>query len=330
MNIVKGFTPNGHDEPWLRRARISRRLVMVLALVACAQVEAGITTLDPVADNWTSSCASGCTENNGDDVELRVRTAALYDEPPREIKNFRSLLRFDFFNLPALPEGSQITRATLGLYYFEYHWENPVGREYAVHRVTSSWDEMGSTWQARDGYNTGAPLYWESYLAGDPPYRPGGGDFEANECASVEVPDIGNGVPFDETWMTWDVTELVREWARETYPNEGLLVKDANEFEGDPGFGIAWGPAQFHSSDYYNDTVWPYLEVIIFGDFDDDGDVDLGDHADFHDCFTGPCGEPPCTPPLYEGNPGCVVADFEVDGDVDLEDYAAMQRAMGS
>ena len=150
MNAAKVFTRNRHDGQWSRLTRIGLGLALVAPVFVPGRAEGGITTLDPVADNWISSCGSGCTVNNGDDTELRVRTAALFDEPPREIKNFRSLLQFDLLVLPEVPEGSQITRATLGLYYFKYHWDNPVGREYAVHRVTSSWDEMGSTWQSRD------------------------------------------------------------------------------------------------------------------------------------------------------------------------------------
>jgi len=65
------------------------------------------------------------------------------------------------------------------------------------------------------------------------------------------------------------------------------------------------------------------LSLIIDGDFDDDGVVDLLDFLKFASCFTGPCGDPPCYPPLYEGC--CTIGDFEDDGDVDLADFATFQ-----
>ncbi len=305
--------------------RCGKTIVIVTALAFSTRLEAATVTLDPETDNWLNSCRGAYDHNNGTDAELRVRTAALlFFPPPRDIKNSRSLLLFDVSDLPV--DDSHIHHVILGLYYFEYGWDNPMGREYAVHRVTSSWDELGSTWQSRDMNHTPDPLYWENYHAGIPAYRPGGGDFDTNGYASVEVPDIGDP-PYwnDPTWMTWDVTKLVLEWVNEDYPNEGLLIKDADEFEEDPGVDLAWGPAKFHSSDYGDDTLWPYLEVtyfVIWGDFEEDGDVDLEDFAHWDDCMTGP-DDGPC-----EDN--CCAFDFDRDNDVDLEDYAALQRAMGS
>ncbi|MCP4248206.1 MAG: beta-glucosidase [bacterium] len=59
------------------------------------------------------------------------------------------------------------------------------------------------------------------------------------------------------------------------------------------------------------------------GDFDDNGDVDLADHAHFADCMTGPLGGP--LPP------DCSAADFDVadlndDGDVDLDDFGEFEK----
>ncbi|MCK4660121.1 MAG: hypothetical protein KAV82_11420 [Phycisphaerae bacterium] len=59
-------------------------------------------------------------------------------------------------------------------------------------------------------------------------------------------------------------------------------------------------------------------------DFDGDGDADLSDFACLRDCLTGPCGDPPCDPPLYH-DPCCRLADFDDDGDLDLADFAAFQ-----
>ncbi|MBN2561663.1 MAG: DNRLRE domain-containing protein [Phycisphaerae bacterium] len=236
-------------------------------------------TFNPDADNWISSCSSGCTGNNGDDTDVWIRAASLWGD----VKNFRGLLQFGLSEFPF--DGRHICHATLGLYFYDYHWDSPEGRDYTVHRVTSSWEEMESTWRARDDYSTGNPLYWDSYLAGVPSYQPGGGDFQPDESASAVV-------PAPENWMTWDVTELVREWVDEACANEGLLVKDANEFEEYPGTDIAWGPAHFRSSNYPDDAFWPYLEVtfshtLLAGDLDCDDDVDLNDLPLFIEALLG-------------------------------------------
>ncbi len=63
------------------------------------------------------------------------------------------------------------------------------------------------------------------------------------------------------------------------------------------------------------------------GDVDDDGDVDLADHAAFVTCLTGPCSTATCVPPLYGGSATCAAMDFEGDGDVDLRNFAQFQNA---
>ena len=71
--------------------------------------------------------------------------------------------------------------------------------------------------------------------------------------------------------------------------------------------------ALFYSEEHF------YLQVVIAGDLDDDGDVQLDDYATFQGCLNGPeVTEPP---------PGCEAedfanADFDRDGDVDLGDFA--------
>ncbi|MGB2988186.1 MAG: hypothetical protein WBE26_20145, partial [Phycisphaerae bacterium] len=62
------------------------------------------------------------------------------------------------------------------------------------------------------------------------------------------------------------------------------------------------------------------------GDINGDGAVDLADHASLSDCFTGPCGDGPCDPPL-DTDSCCQIVDFDGDWDVDLNDVAAFQRA---
>lgn len=317
MNGAQQATPNRPGRRWLRASRRAVCLTVVAAGFYCHRAGATTVESNPEADNWVNSCNSGSGVNNGDGLELRVRAATLWGD----IKNFRSLLRFDLADLPA--DSRRITRAVLNIYYYKYHWDNPAGRVYSIYRVTSAWDELESDWLARDDHDTGSPVYWDSYLAGIPSWDPGGGDFDPQAYAFAEVPDIGPGEPFAPAWMTWEVTELVQEWVDGEHPNEGLLVKDADELE-EYVEDIAWGPAQFRSVDYWDDTVWPQLEVIVIGDFNGDGEVDLDDYAGFAECMFGP----EVTPDPAEGCLGAF--DTEPDGDVDLRDFAALQRVLGS
>lgn len=61
--------------------------------------------------------------------------------------------------------------------------------------------------------------------------------------------------------------------------------------------------------------------VLLFGDHDADGDVDMEDTLHYPaDCMTGPDNGPP---PL-----GCEVFDFNNDDDVDMEDFATLLQTL--
>lgn len=222
--------------------------LFVIALIVSSSQRAPAERLAPVADSWVNSCSSSANANYGTDPELRVRTAALWGD----VKNQRSLLRFDLATVPVT--GDLVTQATLNLYLFTYHWDEPQGRTYHVHRVINAWDETHSSWQARDGFQSGQPVFWDAYLDGQPAYQPGGGDFDPRPSSSAMVPAIGE-------WMTWDVTELTRGWIDGDFPNQGLLIKDALEFTSYPGTDTPSPLAQFRSRDHYDDTLWPFLRI---------------------------------------------------------------------
>jgi len=58
------------------------------------------------------------------------------------------------------------------------------------------------------------------------------------------------------------------------------------------------------------------------GDYDRDGDLDVGDFCAFQDCFSGSTGDAGFTPP----SPECTLRlDYDEDGDIDLYDYAQFQ-----
>jgi len=285
-----------------------------LALCGTPLARAEIWSATAAADNWLSSCASGSSVNNGDDTEIRVRAAALWGD----VKNFRSLLRFDVAAFPA--DARRISSVRLHVYYYTYHWDDPAGRTYRVHPVISEWDELGSTWRARRDCHEPDPVYWQSYLDGVPEYRPGGGDYDADIAAEATV-------PAGEDWMTWDITTLAGQWFSPQGVNRGLLIRDAEEIQQYVD-DVSWGPAQFHSADYHDADFHPYLEVIYIGDGDGDGDVDLDDHTVLFACLAGPGVPPAPSPPLTPEQ--CLTAfDAEPDGDVDLRDVLAFQKAFG-
>ena len=117
----------------------------------------------------------------------------------------------------------------------------------------------------------------------------------------------------------------------------------------DPAIGYAWGsgPTIFTfdiavepdaSYDYY-DLVFAvagkakdtgglfyaeehfYLQVLVLpGDLDEDGDVDLIDFAAFSNCLAGPGN---ATPPGGCAQPAFDAFDLDSDSDVDLDDFAA-------
>lgn len=252
-----------HTHPNERRSILRLSLSACLAmsslgcLAAAAPTRADTVKLEPLADNWISSCSTGCTVNNGGMGELRVR-ASWWGSPGNfEPKNFRSLLTFDLGSLPA--DENLITHATMGLYYFEAAGpphSDPVGRTYDVRRLTNVWDEMNSTWQARDDYNEPNPVYWDSYDSGEPEYQPGGGDFASTVYASAVVPASAG------QWVTWDVTALVKEGLGGT-DNFGFLIKDAAEYESDPGGGEISYIAKFRSGEFADNAFRPYLEVTF-------------------------------------------------------------------
>ncbi len=64
------------------------------------------------------------------------------------------------------------------------------------------------------------------------------------------------------------------------------------------------------------------------GDMDEDGDVDLEDHAAFTECLAGPGAAPAPPAPLSEGD--CLFAfDYDDDGDVDLWDFSCFRLRVG-
>ena len=134
-----------------------------------------------------------------------------------------SLVRFD---ISSIPDGTNITSATLNLYYFAWADNNPAGRPYTCYRITSDWDESTVT------YNT------------KPTWLPPG-----QWTDSVDVPGSTG------RWMSWDVTADVQMFVSGTATNYGWSIMDEKYWGGG---NIPY--AKFRTKEY--DSYIPYLEVI--------------------------------------------------------------------
>ncbi|MEJ2599771.1 MAG: DNRLRE domain-containing protein, partial [Anaerolineales bacterium] len=87
-----------------------------------------------------------------------------------------------------IPFGATITSATLSIYT-----NSPIDTTVNVHRITTSWTELGVTW--------------------------------ANFAASYD-PAIAGTLPVSAAgWHSTDITALVQDWVNGTDPNYGVLLE---------------------------------------------------------------------------------------------------------
>jgi len=154
-----------------------------------------------VSDTWTDE--ANPTQNRGNDT-----TVSVY---PVTNKRHRSLLQFDLSQIPA---GACVGSATLQLTLVSVGTSS---RTYGVYRVTQSWTEgnglnnSGATWATRNGVT---------------PWTAPGGD-AVTTATAVAATGITAGAT-----LQWDVTADVAAFIADAVPNEGWLLKDANEGTG--------------------------------------------------------------------------------------------------
>ncbi len=135
----------------------------------------------------------------------------------------RALIKFD---LSTLPDNINIESASLSLYTVSWG-ENPSGRTYSVYPLNRNWI---------DGQDT-----WNSYSTGNLWTNPGG-DYNVTPSASAIVPGL-------TTWMTWDVTQIVKN-ANAGSTDFSVVIKDS--VEGQPR-----AETRFASNE---DTMWAGYE----------------------------------------------------------------------
>jgi hypothetical protein len=148
-----------------------------------------------------------------------------------ESTGYRALLAFD---LGRVPTGSMVTNARLELY--NTNTQNPGNIH--IHRLTAPWVEGscqgsgctadGATWNSTDGVM---------------PWNTPGGDY-------VNTPTSTSSITTTNTWYSWNITELARDWADGTRPNYGMLLAS------DPG-----ADGEFTSSDHANVNWHPRLII---------------------------------------------------------------------
>ena len=120
----------------------------------------------------------------------------------------RSLLRFDFSQLPA---GSSITSSNLNLTVTGNYGGNPNAEAMNAYRLTQAWTEGGVTWNKYDGTTAWATA---------------GGDYDGTvRASSTANAGVGQAI-------TWDVTTLVQDWANNASPNQGLILINSGTTNG--------------------------------------------------------------------------------------------------
>jgi hypothetical protein len=130
------------------------------------------------------------------------------------------------FNLPSLPSTAVITNAGLSLWYYDHMESSAEDRPLVLYRVTSGWNESLITW-----------------------------DNQPN--TSDTVLDTEN-VPASPTnsFITWDITNLVKSWFSGAVPNYGVMLNDADYLH--ENFKL------FYSSDWGNVSQCPKLTITYW------------------------------------------------------------------
>lgn len=135
-----------------------------------------------------------------------------------------------------IPQDATIDSATLWIYS---EWVN--GGTVDLHRATADWAELTVTWNSF------------------------GGSFAPDVAASFDAITAG--------WYAVDVTALVEGWLDGTYPNYGILLKQADEFtvHRSSDYGIAAYRPRLEIS--YTLEGNPYSVTIVRGETDDVADA---------------------------------------------------------
>lgn len=170
-------------------------IMLPVAALACAafvpMAMADVVTLHTNADTFISEKSPDA--NFGDQSLMRVRNR----EGRVSGWGMDSLVGFD---LEPISSWTEVTSATLHLYYAWQSDGDPTERELSLHQITESWDEMDVTWNTR------------------PEYEPTPSDVQ------IVPDDMG-------MWIEWDVTVDLQGFIGKTTDNFGWQVVDAEPWD---------------------------------------------------------------------------------------------------
>jgi hypothetical protein len=212
-----------------------------------------------VAGLWASSTAvraQGTTvilHPNGNDVRINRFT-----RPDRNysLEGLLSVYHFQgnndntliIFDLSSIPAAVSITDATLTLWVDQnLDTSGDNGLATKVFRLTKPWVNWQATWQNASGIRPSDFTAWT---------QPGGdfvginGGLIPYTTNTLGIPDLDPQASPQVYRLDLDITSLVNEWYRATYPNYGLILM------GEEGNGL-----HFRSDRGDNPSLYPSLSV---------------------------------------------------------------------
>ncbi len=130
------------------------------------------------------------------------------------------------FSLNALPSTAVITNAGLSLWYYDHAESSAEDRPLVLYRVTNSWNESEITWNN-----------------------------QPNTSSTVLDTEVVPASPTN-SFITWDVTNLIKSWFSGTFPNYGVMLNDADYLH--ENFKL------FYSSDWGNSSQRPKLDITYW------------------------------------------------------------------
>jgi hypothetical protein len=172
---------------------------------------------DDVQDTFIDNWEPGTP--HGEIGELRLRHDGLK----------RAFVQFDVSDY--IPYGSNIVEAKLDLWFDWASSSNFIDAD--LYRVNRQWDEMTATWNTP----------WQGPGCTAVP-----GDREAAPAATQRL-------RFTKQWMTWDITDLLRQWVSGAVANNGMLLL---------GRGDLMREVLFRSSEFTDLTQRPKLRVKFY------------------------------------------------------------------
>lgn len=214
-------------------------LILILAVSTAGtfwMTSVKTTTIYP--DKHSYSWQSVPKANNGHSDNFEITS---YNKPPY---NMRGWIEFD---VSSIPSEAWVVSVELRLRLWSkgdtaLGTEDSTGRIYGVYRLKQPWNQTGVNW-------VNQPNFTEEHQALAP------------------VPPGQGGWYGPLLWMSWDITDIMRDW-QSGVSNYGLVVKDTQEYA--TGFYTTqfFTDDQVPSENYYPRLVVTYvlpLNLEIFG-----------------------------------------------------------------